>query len=268
MGKLAINTVKLTFNKDNFSDFINKFQDLTHIEDIIKFKINKDFILMYSMLATETSVLALKNYSLPTNEYLDDFELEETLDYVICNAAKVVKNLKMFNTDKPVKIDVSYKESPDSDEVMHVRSSNFSNGKLKISVIGGEQHKIRDINKSVLDSRLNPKSSKWGFKISKDDFMDVKKLCSINSSESASDKIVNIDVTNGEVLFSETSKWDMVVSNVEDVKNTQITFNKKYLSNINTDEEHVSFSMFDTFILVKDSNSNLMLSFEQDFEND
>ena len=47
-----------------------------------------------------------------------------------------------------------------------------------------------------------------------------------------------------------------------------IVFNKKYLSNINQDLENIDFYMFETFILVKDETSNLMLSFEQTFDED
>jgi hypothetical protein len=52
---------------------------------------------------------------------------------------------------------------------------------MDVDVAGGEQFKIRDITNSVLESRLNPKLSKWAFKISRSDFSDVKKLSSINS---------------------------------------------------------------------------------------
>ena len=34
------------------------------------------------------------------------------------------------------------------------------------------------------------------------------------------------------------------------------------------DEKDVEFSIFDNFMLIRDTNSNLMLSFEQDFSDD
>jgi hypothetical protein len=47
-----------------------------------------------------------------------------------------------------------------------------------------------------------------------------------------------------------------------------IIFNKKYLGNINSDKEFINFNIFENFILIKDEESNLMLSFEQDFSTD
>ena len=63
--------LNLKLNKDNFVNLISKLQDLTNIEDVIKLKIDKDNILLYSLLANDVSVLALKSYTLNTDEYID-----------------------------------------------------------------------------------------------------------------------------------------------------------------------------------------------------
>ena len=254
------NKLSLKFNNKNFNDFITKLQDLTNIEDTIKLKIDNEHILMYSMLSNETSVLALKSYIVDTKEYLN-FEEETTFDFIITSAPKFVKNLKFFNLESPIKLDIVFKPLPDDEEIMHVRAAQFSNGKLKISCVGGEEFKIRDITKDRLESNLDISRSKWGFKISQQDFLDVKKLCSINNEE----RILNINVTEGLVTMNEMSKWELEIDKIEP-RNTSLIFGKKYLSNINTDKEFIDFSIFETFILVKDDNSNLMLSFEQNFD--
>lgn len=253
----------LKFNKSNFSDFISKLKDLTNIEDTLKIKINKDGILIYSTLANDVSVLALKSYFLNTDEYIENFNSEFTFDYVITSATKIVKNLSFFDVDTPVKLEIIYKESPEDSNTMHIRAGQFSNGKLKISCIGGEQYKIRDINVNALESRLNPKNAKWSFKISQSDFLDIKKLSTINSE----DKTIIITIHNGKVTVSEPLKWEIEIDE-SDESDVSLTFLKKYLSNINADNPFIKFDIFDTFILVKDSNSNLMLSFEQSFGDD
>ena len=255
--------LSLKLNNSNFLDFVSKMGDLTAIEDVVKIKIDKDNILMYSMLSNDVSVLALKSYLLKTSNYFDNFDKEEIYDFIITSATKFVKNLKFFNPQIPVKMDLTSRPMPEDDNIQHIRAAQFTNGKLKISCIGAEQHKIRDINKSTLESRLNLKNSKWSFKVSKEDFSDIKKLASINKE----DKIININVTDGKVTMNETAKWELEIDTINS-KNTQLVFGKKYLSNINTDEDYIQFSVFETFILIKDENSNLMLSFEQDFSTD
>jgi len=252
----------LKLNKDKFSDFVSKLQDLTNISDVIKLKVDSDNILAYSMLSNDVAVLALKNYLLDTSEYITNFKSDKVFDYIITGASKFVKNLKFFNSELPIELELNYKPNED-EETMHVRSARYSNGKLKISCVGGELSKIRDINKTALESRLNPKASKWGFKVGKSDFMDIKKLSSINSE----DRVLTVLVNSGKVLVTEEYKWELEVDEIED-RNTKIIFNKKYLSNINDENDNIEFKIFETFILVKDDNSNLMLSFETDFQND
>jgi len=254
----------LLFNSQKFSDFVDKLQDLTNISDIIKLKIDSENILAYSMMANDVAVLSLKNYLLSTSEYITNFSSDKTFDYVIIGSSKFVKNLRFFNPNSQIKLDINYKENSDDDNILHVRSANYSNGKLKISCIGGELSKIRDINKSALESRLDIKNSKWGFKILKSDFSDIKKLSNINSE----DKIINVIVNNGKVSMVEEYKWDLEIDEIDSDKNVKITFNKKYLSNINDQLDEINFKIFETFILVKDNISNLMMAFETDFSTD
>jgi hypothetical protein len=255
--------LSLKFVQSRFTDLISKLKDLTGIEDVIKIKFDKDNMILYSVLQNEQQVSAMKTYVVNTNDYLQGFSGDETIDFVITSAPKFVKNIQFFNTDKDIKFDLIYKPVPEEDNLMHVRSAQLSNGKLKISVIGGEQYKVRQVTKSFIDTRLNPKNSKWSFKVSNQDFSDIKKLSNINSE----DRIINITVQDGKVTFNETSKWELEVDSIQS-KNQHLMFGKKYLSNINCEDETITFNIFETFILVREKDSNLMLSFEQDFTNE
>jgi hypothetical protein len=251
----------LKLKPSSFSDFVNKLQDLSQIDDTIKIKLESEKTLIYSMISNDVSVLALKSYTLNTKDYFENFTKEETVDFIITSSGKFVKNLKFFNTEKSIKLDLVCKPMPENNSILQVRSAQFSNEKLKISCIGGEQYKIRDINLNVLSTRLNPKSSKWAFKISRTDFSDVKKLSSINSEE----KTLYINVSSNKVTMSEPSKWELEIDEINH-KNEQLIFNKKYLSNINDNNEIIYFTIFESFILIKDEISNLMLSFETNFD--
>jgi len=253
----------INFKSSSFQNFLDKIQDLTTIEDVLKIKINKDFIIIYSILGNEGQVSAMKSYTLITSDYLENYKEEETYDLVVVSAVKFVKNLKFFDTSKPIKIEISAKSLPDSDDIMQIRTINFTNGKLKITSIGAENHKIRDLNKKFIDTKLDVKKSRWNFEVNVEDFTNIKKLSQINSE----DKIMNINVLNKKVFFNETSKWELEVDEI-DVPNQNFILNKKYLSFINKENENITFNIFDNFILIKDNDSSLMLSFEQDFSND
>ena len=249
---------KFKIKNEKFSDFISKLEDITKIKDVFKLKIDKDNILMYS-IAGETTILALKSFLIKTDEYFDFEDFDYTMDFVVNNAKKVIKNIN-FLKENPT-IEFSHKDSPDDPSVKYVRSATFKDKKLTVSVIGGEQYKIKDLNKKLLSQRLDPKNSKWSFVLKLEDYLDIKKLSTINE-----EKVLNINVEKGVVTFSELGKWKLVVDELEG-KDAEIIFNKKYLSSIEQTEE-IIFNMFDSFILVKGIDSNLMLSFEQSFDDD
>jgi hypothetical protein len=159
-------------------------------------------------------------------------------------------------------MEITYKESPDDDSIMNARSIQVVGGKLKVNWLAGEHFEMRDINKSILKQRLDFKNRKWHFDVSKSEFSDVKKLSSINS-----DRIININIIGGKVTLSETAAWELEIDSIDD-RNANLILNKKFLNCINDNVDKVEFNIFETFMLVKDDISNLMLSFEQNFEDE
>ena len=255
--------VKFKINSDKFVDFISKLDDLTKIEDTIKLKIDNDNILMYSMMSSGQTMLAFKNYLVNTREYLEYGDnLEFSIDIIIANAKKFVKNLNFIKDSEKITFEISYKESPDDDTIMNGRSLQIVGGKLKVNWISAEHYEMRDINKGALSQRLNLKNRKWFFNINKSEFSDVKKLSSINS-----ERIINISVLSGKVTLSERASWELEIESIDDDRSASLMLNKKFLSCIN-EMDNIEFSIFETFMLVRDENSNLMLSFEQDFSDD
>lgn len=255
MGK-----TKFKLKSEMVSDFIEKLSDLTDISDSIKLKIDSEHIMMYSTLGGSV-LLAFKNYLIKTKDYFDmNDDMDNPVDIIILNAKKFVKNLNFLKDSEKVSIDITHKPSQDDEDIMVARSIQIIGGKLKVNWIAGEHYEIRDINKTILDDRLNLKHRKWNFNINKQDFNDIKKLSSINDA-----KILNITVSSGKVSISENAAWELEVDNIDKDKNTNLILNKKFLKCID-DAKDVDFSIFENFMLIKDDKTNLMLSFEQTFD--
>ena len=255
------NKIKFVFKSDKISEYIERLEDLTKIEDTIKLKIDSDNILMYSILGGNV-MLAFKNFLLKTDDFFNFDEFDFTLDIIIVNAKKFVKNLNFLTSSDKVTIEYTYKESNDDDNIMNARSMQVVGGKLKVNWLAGEHYELRDINKTTLRNNLDIKKRIWSFKISQCDFSDVKKLSNINS-----DRIININIDNGRVIFSEKAAWELEIDSIDDDRNSNLMLNKRFLSCI-TDSKDIEFSIFDNFMLIQEENSNLMLSFEQDFSDD
>lgn len=259
---------KIHLKKDTFSDFLSKIHDLSQISDVIKIKFDKDFILAYSLVANDVAVLCLKSYILETSKYFLNFEDDKEYDLVISSSSKFVKNLRFFEDFDIIHAEIIYKPSYENPDIMHVRAMNISTpaekgDRLKITIVGSELSKIRELNRKILEARMNPKLSKWSFRLSNNDLISIRKMSNINTE----DKVISIVIENSLIYFTEEGKWNLQICECK-FKDVKLTFNKKYLSNINADCKEVTFEIFETFILISDQDSKLLLSFETDFSTD
>ena len=252
--------LKLKIKPENFSLFVSKIENISAIDDTVRIKIDSENILMYSMLGGGNVMLAFKNFLLNTSDFFENNDFDYTIDMIIPNAKKFVKNLAFIREMDKIGFDLTYKEDEDDELLYVVRTLQLSSGKFKVNWLGGELYSVRDIGKVALAQRLNPKDKKWSFNISNQDFLDIKKLSSINS-----ERIICMDVNKGKVVLSEKSSWELEVDHIED-RNAALILNKRFLSCINDKLENIEVNIFENFMLIKDENSNLMLSMEQDFE--
>lgn len=265
---MSTSKLKIEFKKEYFAEFVSKIQDLSQISDIIKVKFERDHILAYSLVASDVAVLCLKSYILETSKYLTGFKDEHEFDLVISSSSKFVKNLRFFDDFDIIRCEMIYKPSYENPEIMHIRALNLSTpaikgDRLRITFIGAELSKIRELNRQILEKRMDPKMSKWNFKLVNNDLLSIKKMSNINSD----DKVLSILIEKNLVYFTEDGKWNLQIGECS-YKDTKIIFNKKYLSNINSEAKEVDFKIFETFILISDSDSRLLLSFETDFTTD
>ena len=256
------NKLNIIIKPGNFTDLLEKIDDLTRISDTIKLKIDSENILMYSMMGTENMILAFKNYNLKTDDYFDIKEdIEYTLNVIITSAKKFVKNLAFIKSNEKILMEVTHKFDDDVTS-SDARLVQIKNAKFKLQIQTGENTEIRDLNKSMLAQRLNLKNKKWSFLVSNSDFLDVKKLSTINSDDSR--RILHLNIEDFKVKLSELSLWELEVDESTE-SNKHLMFNKSFLPCINDNGNPVQFHVFDTFILIQDIISSLMISFEQDF---
>jgi hypothetical protein len=118
---------------------------------------------------------------------------------------------------------------------------------------------IKDISRDKFEIFLSPSNSKWNFSITKEDFLSSKRLCGIHTDNNN----IQLEIRNKKLFFTELNKWEIEIGDI-DKSNMYLTFDKKYLSNVN-EEDVIPFYVYSTFLLVKANDSNLMISYEQDF---
>ena len=118
--------VKLKINTDNFSNFIDKLSIVSSINDTVMVKIDKDDILMYSMISGGSMILAFKNFTLKTEDIFTN-EIDYKMNLIIPNCKKFVKNLSFIKELDKIDFELNCREE---DELMSVRSFKISSGKF------------------------------------------------------------------------------------------------------------------------------------------
>lgn len=253
---------KFKLVKENFDKLLFIIKDCGGVSDTVKIKISTDEILIYSLSMTDSFILALKSYILKTSDFIKDFDIPGlSSDFIFCPAQKCVKSLSFFDPSKDILLQLNYKPQQEPQGINNIRILEFSSGRLKINHTSCENTQIKDLNKKLLDQKLDISLAKWGFKLSLDEYQSIKRLSSINPD----DRVLTVNLDNGVVKFSEIGKWELEISQESQKKIGQISFLKKYLSSIDQNFDWIDFWVFETFILVKGQESLLMLSYEQDF---
>jgi hypothetical protein len=270
MSKVTTLKAKIKFKPELFKDFVSKIDDLTKISDTIKIKIDSQNILIYSMMGTENILLAFKNYLLSTDDYIEildretTFLLEDgvTINLILTGTKKIVKNLGFIKTEFPILCEITHKPVNDPQQ-SDVRVMKLKNDKITLQIPGGEWNEIKDLNKKMLGNRTNDNNKKWSFRVDSSEFKDIRKLSQINADDSK--RILSIEVKEGLVKVLERGVWEMEVDQLDVSVNKYLAFNKSHLQSVNDNGGSIEFKIFETFILISDPISNLIISFEQDF---
>ncbi len=250
--------IEFIVNKDTIGLFIQKLNDITKISDNVRIKIDSDNILIYGLVG-DTAILAFKSHLLNTSQFVDTRPFEYLLDFVIVGAKKWAKNFNFFEYKEKTKFILSFKDNEDNANIKNVRTFTIQDTNLKITQLGDQPNRLRDISKGVLEQKFNPKICNWSFNLNSDVLDKVKRI-----SNNSDEKIITASIKDKKVYFSESSKWTLLVGDTELEDSIDISFDNSYLSNINSTSDKVEFHVFDTTILFKEEqNSNLLISFEQ-----
>jgi len=261
---------KLKFNLrfDKLSEFNQVIEDLSKIKPLVRFKFEEDKFFIYSCdtpsnsVTNSQSIVSFKSYTFDKNyffEFIEDFKQpdKKNFDFIIKNVKVIKKKMSFFEKSKSdVKGEFHIKEER-SERL--VNSIMMTNGKFSFSLVGHNSSLIKDISLDKLNTILDPKNSEFYFSMSKEDFLNVKKASEIELEE-----IVSIIIEDKGIYFSQSS-WKLLVSKPEKSYQKTIHFDRKHLKTIFPKEETLHFWVFPRFILFKEYNKNMMISYEQNF---
>tara|TARA_R110000772_G_scaffold2410_1_gene8279 strand:+ start:8480 stop:9301 length:822 start_codon:yes stop_codon:yes gene_type:complete len=266
------------FNNENLEEFRSVITNLCKISNTIKMKMTSDNLLLYSIdtagensNVSQATALAVKSYSFPSQHFMkikhyddddDDDEEDQTkgnIDWIIRNGTILNKKINFFTKDVDIKGVFNLRKVNGNSDVKYTRNVIMSDDKFKFSITGDEPHVIRDMSLDQLNTILDPVLSDISFSIPTKEFENARSASNIEPED-----IITIHITNGKIYFKQSS-WELLVGKIDYDGNKKISFHKKYLKSINPKVDEIHFSVFQTFLLYKEANQKLMISYEQNF---
>jgi hypothetical protein len=250
---MASISYKFSMNLEQLRFFLDKVHDLLSIDNEILIKIDKDNTLLYSIVGEKSNVNAFKSFIYKTNElFIFDEELPKEIRFIITNASKFETTLKNY-LDYKDEIRCEFFMNDDT----YAYNLRLKNSNLKLSVNGGD---IRGMNTTIditkINETLNKDNIDFKFILDKNSYTKVKKIASIDSEND----ILTLNITDNCLTIGEGS-WDLNICDIEH-EDLNITFPKKYFKSITFTEDEIYVYVFDTFILIDNKNTNLLIALE------
>jgi hypothetical protein len=266
--KLGMEKLKFILKYEKLSEFIEVIEDLSKIKPVVRFKFESHNLLIYSCdtpsdaSTGNQSIISFKSYNFEKDyffEFSDEYNKlsEEKFDFITKNVKIFKKKLSFFQQHKnDIKGEFNIKD--ERGEYL-INSLKMSNGKFTFSLVGQNSSIIKDISLNKLNLILDPENSEFHFSFSKKDFLNVKKASEIELEE-----IISILIKQKGIYFSQSS-WELLVSKPKEDFTKSIHFDRKHLKSLNPKEDTLNFWIYPRFILFKEQNKNMMISYEQNF---
>jgi hypothetical protein len=253
MPVLDIESYKFTMTTNQLSFFIDKIHDLLSIDDEILIKVKNDNILLYSIVGEKMNVNAFKSFIFKTSDVFSfKTELSKEIRFIVTNGKKfesVLNQLSDYNQD----INCEFFMNDDT----YADNFKLRNSVLKLSVNGGD---VRGMNTSIdidkINSTLNKDNIDFEFKLDKSSYLKIKKIASIDNEND----ILTLSINDKSLTIGENN-WDLKICDIEH-DNLIINFPKKYFKSITYTEDTINVYVFDTFLLIDNSNTSLLIALE------
>jgi hypothetical protein len=252
---MAEKSYKFSISINQLNFFLEKIHDLLTIDDEVLIKITKDNILLYSMVGEKMSVNAFKSFIFKTEEvfsFVD--ELSKEIRFIITNGSKFESTLKNY-LDFAEDINCEFFMNDDT----YADNFRLQNSKLKLNMTGGD---VRGMNTTIdidkIKNTLNKNNIDFKFILDKNLYLKIKKMASIVPD--SENEILTLTI-NKNVLSIGESFWDLKICDLEH-EDLTITFPKKYFKSITFTDDNVDVFIFDTFLLIDNQNTNLLIALE------
>lgn len=254
--------LEFTLNFNNLNKFIDAFKELCKLDNISLFRFNSEDILIYSLIGQNKNINAFRSYVFKTSDILTikDKDFNLTLNFIVKDCKGFIKTINNFlDYEQDIKCKISYDQI--GDDYYCDKLTMQVPKQLKLNFVGGEPIEINtSITIENIKEYVNTDNSLFNFNIKKEQFDKIKRLSLLDTKNDVLYLNVKNDDKERVVIMSEV-RWSLNICETNYDTDLEISFPKKYFKNISVDSD-IKVNVFETFILVSDETSSLLISVE------
>jgi hypothetical protein len=234
---------------------LDKIKDLITVNEMVQMKIDKNHVVIYSLVGEKSNVNAFKSFIMKSEE-LFNFKTpleNQVLKYIIPDGKKFDRNIRNFlDFNEDVRGEFFLDDE-------YINNLLLKNSKLRLNYAGGDFLAL-NFNFSVeqLRETMNTENADFKFVLDKSNFARIKKWSQINLKND----IYYLTVKDKKLTIGETT-WDLEVCQI-DVEDLSITFPKKYFNSLNfpDNKDEVEVFVFDSKLLIDNEKTSLLIALE------
>jgi hypothetical protein len=250
--KFSMSITQLTF-------LLDKIHDLITIDDEILLKVDSKNLLLYVIVGEKMNVNAFKSFIFKTEEiFTFEEDLTNEMRFIITNGGKFESSLRNY-IDFKEDLECEFFMSDDtySDNLKLRNGKTPKDSKYNLSITGGHPLGLNtNIDVEKIKKTMNKDNIDFKFILDKNTYSKIKKSASIDNEND----ILTLNISDKSLSIGE-GWWDTKVCDIEH-EDLSITFPKKYFKSINFTENDINIYVFDTFLLVDNQNTNLLIALE------
>jgi hypothetical protein len=245
--------IKFEMNQSNLRFLLDKIKDLTKIDKRVILKFEKDNLILLSFVGESfKNIYAFKNYVFENGDVIDLLsEVENPVVFIAKDGKKLWNYLNNFSDYDRISCEMMFNEE------FFANYLKINSEQLEVRIISGDPILIgKEINLDDINKLMNTDESLFTFKLSSIEYDKIKRMTTIDVKEN---DIIQI-IIESNILYVGENKWKIKICDIEH-ENETFTFPKRYFNTITT-SSHIDVYVFDTFILNKFDDYNLLIVLE------
>jgi len=246
-------TIKFEINQSNLRILLDKIKDLVRIDRRLVIKFEKDNLIVFSFVGENfKNIYAFKNYVFKIEEVIDVIsEIENPIVFIAKDGKKLWNYINNFSDYDRVFCEIMF------DDEFFANYLKIKSEQLEVRIISGESILVgHEINLDDINKLMNSDEALFNFRLESHEYDKIKKMTTIDVKEN---DIIQI-IIESNVLYIGENKWKLKICEIEHEDET-FTFPKRYFNTITT-SSFIDVYVFDTFILTKFDDYNLLIVLE------